>query len=381
MKGLRKGAAVMASAGGQSSLIPRYPSLDGVRGFAALLVVVFHSSVILRSGVTSDPLIRALTLVISGFGDIAVAVFFSLSGFLLFKEFANDLIDRAGRKPLYRYSSRRFLRIYPAYWVALIGAELIIGPLVGARIGLFSLTARYSDSINFFPGLGVAWTLAVEVSFYVFLPVFSLTLGQFSRRMHTRNCRIALVTLLTLLLLAVPSLYQHFVIERFPADLRFHGFLFQYLDWFALGMLLSIAAVLVESGWQSNSVVFKIVTSRSINWPAAALLYAWATWIIGFDGSKVSISLSALDGSIAHACFGLAAFLFLIPLTVGTRASLQVGFFASRLMFEVGLVSYGVYLWHDTMLKWYLWNVKYQTGIGPFLAVLAVLIPVSLVIG
>jgi len=186
---------------------------------------------------------------------------------------------------------------------------------------------------------------------------------------------------LTLLLLAVPSLYQHFVIERFPADLRFHGFLFQYLDWFALGMLLSIAAVLVESGWQSNSVVFKIVTSRSINWPAAALLYAWATWIIGFDGSKVSISLSALDGSIAHACFGLAAFLFLIPLTVGTRASLQVGFFASRLMFEVGLVSYGVYLWHDTMLKWYLWNVKYQTGIGPFLAVLAVLIPVSLVIG
>jgi peptidoglycan/LPS O-acetylase OafA/YrhL len=50
-------------------------------------------------------------------------------------------------------------------------------------------------------------------------------------------------------------------------------------------------------------------------------------------------------------------------------------------MYEIGLVSYGVYLWHDIFLKYYLWNFTYTPGIRLFVLVVAVLVPLSLAVG
>jgi len=381
MNVLGSGTAVKEPAEGESPAVPHYPSLDGARGAAALMVVVFHVSGLLQSGESSDRLNRLLTQTISGFGHIAVAVFFLLSGFLLFSEFAMDLIARSGRKPLARFVSRRFLRIYPGYWVALIAAELVLGPLVGGRIGLFTLMERYVDPSHLVTGLDVAWTLTVEVSFYVFLPLFALALGIVCRRIDSQNWRIVFVFLLTLSLLAVPRLFQHFVAEHFPTDRRIYRVAIEYLDWFGWGMLLSIVASLLRIGWRPTSLVYRFGTMRRICWPLAVVLYAAATLTIGYDGSRVGALPSVPDAQLAHGLYGVAAFLFLIPLTIGIGATSKRGFFSSRLMYEIGLVSYGVYLWHDIFLKYYLWNFTYTPGIRLFVLVVAVLVPLSLAVG
>jgi peptidoglycan/LPS O-acetylase OafA/YrhL len=357
----------------------RFPCLDGVRGTAALLVVVFHASAILQRGPSANHLNRILTLAISGFGDIAVAVFFSLSGFLLFNEFVLDLIDQRGRKPLRRYFSRRFLRIYPAYWAALIASELILGPLVGDRFGLFSLTGRYSDSTHMFLGLSVAWTLAVEVGFYCFLPFFSIVLGMFTRNIRSRKMRVAIVAGACGMLLVVPRIYSLVVLSRFESDFRFHMSLFQYLDWFGFGMILCVVSTLLRLGWHPKSGFFGIATSRVLCWPLALVLYLVATLQVGYDGSSVTSFRASTE--FAHVVIGLSTLFVLIPVTIGRRAMTEDGLLSSKPMLEIGLVSYGVYLWHDIFFKYFITHYSHGTGVGPFCLVLVVLIPISLVAG
>jgi peptidoglycan/LPS O-acetylase OafA/YrhL len=381
MNVLGSGTAVKEPAEGESPAVPHYPSLDGARGAAALMVVVFHALALLQSGETSDPLNRFVTQWIYGFGYIGVAVFFLLSGFLLFSEFAMDLVARTGRKSMSRFASRRFLRIYPAYWAALIAAELLLGPLIGSRFGLFSLMERYVDSSHVFVGLGVAWSLTVEVTFYLFLALFVLVLGIFCRRIGNQNLRVVLVVLLTFSLLAVPRLFQYFVKDGSPTDYRIHRSLFDYLDWFGWGMLLSIFASLLRIGWRPMSLAYRFGTMRRTCWPLAVIVYGAATLIIDYDGSKIGAEPPVPDALLAHGLYGVAALLFLIPLTIGTGAKSKRGFFSSRPMYQIGLVSYGVYLWHDIFLKYYLWNFTYTPGIGLFVLAVALLVPLSLAVG
>ncbi len=356
-----------------------YPSLDGVRGAAAFLVLIFHSSAVLQSGPASDRVNRALTLSVSGFGDIAVAIFFALSGFLLFNEFVTDVIHCTGRKPTRSYLSRRFLRIYPAYWAALTAGELLIGPLVGGRFGLFTLTGRYFDSSHIFIGLAVAWTLSVEVAFYVFLPLFSAMLRVVAQRFRNLQIRVAVVALACFGLLVVPRLYSRFVTSHRPLDFRFVTSLFDYLDWFAVGMFLSLIVAVRRLGWISMSSRFRFATSRVLCWPIAAALYVWPTLMVGYDGSSGSSLISSTKD--AHVLFGLCAFFVLVPVTIGEMATMRVGVFASRVMVSVGVVSYGFYLWHDTFLKYYLSHFANGTGVAPFLLVIAALTPLSLFVG
>src|SRR3954454_3990840 len=88
-------------------------SLQGLRGVAALLVLLAHSSTIAGSGkyLDHDPT-HGLFL----FGSSGVYLFFVLSGFIIAHVHADD-VGRPGAAG--RYLWRRFARIYPFYWVVL----------------------------------------------------------------------------------------------------------------------------------------------------------------------------------------------------------------------------------------------------------------------
>lgn len=79
--------------------------------------------------------------------------------------------------------------------------------------------------------------------------------------------------------------------------------------------------------------------------------------------------------------FGLSAFLILVPVTIGASAKSKRGFFPSPVMREVGLVSYGVYLWHDIVLKCFSHVISQYSGFVAFLVLLCMIIPISLAIG
>ena len=136
----------------------RSSGLDGLRAVACLFVVAFHLHTV--SGLSFGP----LDLIVRGL-DTGVWMFFALSGYLLYKPFLTTRVDLVG------YAIKRSARILPGYYVALVC--LVI--LTGSRLPLdnplpfLALTAPYDISLRGF--LGNAWTLSVEILFYVTLPV------------------------------------------------------------------------------------------------------------------------------------------------------------------------------------------------------------------
>nr|WP_256464304.1 acyltransferase [Bradyrhizobium sp. 21] len=152
-------------------------SLQCGRGLAALMVVVYHTSVIFRV-----PAYWGAT----PFGDVpkfldsGVDFFFVLSGFIILDAHSRDVGSPAR---FWNYIWRRALRIYPLYWVVfcavLIPLLLTKGDVDWSRIALeFSLLPA-SGLIPDQKIIVVSWTLCFEIAFYAIFSaaIFSRALG------------------------------------------------------------------------------------------------------------------------------------------------------------------------------------------------------------
>jgi peptidoglycan/LPS O-acetylase OafA/YrhL len=157
----------MTSLTGITTDAARVLELDGLRGLAALCVVVFHTNSRWMPG-----------------GWAAVDVFFGLSGFLI-----TSILLKHGDSPrfLVRFYMRRGLRIWPIYYLCLVGFVLFNRKLPGRCnwSGLwYYLTythniALYWSGPNpaFHRFLGHTWTLAIEEQFYILWPLLVVLLG------------------------------------------------------------------------------------------------------------------------------------------------------------------------------------------------------------
>ena len=140
-------------------------SLQGLRGFAALIMVLFHftSFVWSKHGVVP----------FSGFfffGYSGVNIFFVMSGFLMYYIHHKDFGDY---RRVFPFMKKRFLRIYPVYWVVLIIAGT--GLLVRNKIGL--LDYFFNASLILLPERYISppsWTLWYEVMLYIFIIIVIL---------------------------------------------------------------------------------------------------------------------------------------------------------------------------------------------------------------
>src|SRR4051812_2508692 len=149
---------------------PRYPLVDSLRGIAALGVVMFHTSYFLhaRDTVLGRPLAHL---------DSGVAIFFALTGFLLYRPFVAASLGRAPRVPVRLFYWRRALRIAPGYWVAL----LVLAPLIASSPWRFAppyglpnaafAQIYYSSWVG--SGTTTAWSICIEVVFYLLLPLYA----------------------------------------------------------------------------------------------------------------------------------------------------------------------------------------------------------------
>lgn len=131
----------------------RRKELDGLRGVAALIVLVAHvsNSVKLWDGFLGY-----------GTGKIGVMIFFCLSGYLMGALYLN-------RKPngeeVFRYGLHRLSRIAPLY-LALVFVSLICGALFTKSIFYNVHSGNLLQHLTFQRGTGVMWTIPVEVQFY-----------------------------------------------------------------------------------------------------------------------------------------------------------------------------------------------------------------------
>ena len=319
-----------------------FPCFDGLRAIAATCVVVFHtgfsSGYAFRSGL-GETLAR---------GDIGVAIFFLISGFLLYRPFVRARLQSSPGLALRPYFRRRLLRILPAYWVALtflafvVEAEDVTGVRGADALAFYGLVQIYVPGLAL-QGIGQAWSIATELSFYVFLPLWALLLRQGRPRDPQRQLRTEL--------LAVGGLYAFSVLFRivvhnvWPDHTEVAFWLPATADLFALGMGLAVVSSWLELHGREPSAL-RWPWFATASWLAAASSF-WLVDVALGIGLYPFVGISFTEDLIRQALYGLTAFFLLLPAVFGPQDRGRVRWFLrSRVVAFVGLVSYGLYLWH-----------------------------------
>lgn len=136
----------------------RFPALDGLRGIAALMVLITHSSN------ANMHLIPGLNL--TGMGRMGLFLFFVLSAFLLTDQALRAYSGGAGAAWTLRYLLKRFFRIYPLFICAVI-----------LDIGLDRMnTIEAISALTLANGKGIFWTIPPEFQYYFVIPVVAYLL-------------------------------------------------------------------------------------------------------------------------------------------------------------------------------------------------------------
>jgi peptidoglycan/LPS O-acetylase OafA/YrhL len=187
-------------------------------------------------------------------------------------------------------------------------------------------------------GIGQAWTLAVEITFYAFLPVWAWV-------MRRAGVRGEIIGLACLWLFSLG--WKLFALGRVaPSSLDAGPWLMplpNFLDQFAVGMALALASVRVAS--------VPFVERRPwVAWLGALVAFWLLSTQIGLDG-RLGETVSDRAFLARHELSTVVAFGLLLPAIWGwQRRDAVRRVLGWRVLLYVGLVSYGVYLWHYAVI-------------------------------
>lgn len=338
--------------------------IDGYRALAALAVVTYH---VARGGPRTTGergdaagYVRPEQLgahIIDNLGNYGVAVFFLLSGFVIFRPFAQASIEDEQRPAVGPYLIRRALRIFPAYWIALIGWALIThsDQRVGGTIfGKLLLTDTYDSKVVFLVGLGVSWTLTIELAFYLFVPLYAIVVARIasSRRGSDRRHRLD-VHLIGLAVLYVSASAYRITLDHWSGARRnMTLWLPNFFDWFALGMLLALLSVWVKGGGRLPAAFAEFARRTSACVGCAALCFAM---VVILKGDQLAFHRNETIGQMSWRSLfqGLSAFFLILPAILGHPDQSMMRTLRRPTMLFLGSISYGIYLWHFLVLQWY----------------------------
>lgn len=331
-------------------------ALDGLRGLAALMVVIEHSKI---DG-------------FQGIGRVGVFLFFVLSSFLLTRQFIiqpSRLIDRS---QLSKYFIRRILRIVPLYYTYIL---------------ILTFFRRYDISFTvehmlFYRGDGIFWAIPQEVLFYFFIPLIYLTFHLF---FSGRKLVFATV-LFFLSLLLVPLLDQDVITMRSFLNGAVENRRF-FITTFMFG---SVAAFIFESS------IFRRIVNNDANrvWQNffssigvaifvfyVAVIPSFTSTINSFieSNSMAGLLLNSGQNSFAVENWVLTSLVCTITLfsVLLNKEFIISKVFSSLILRVYGVISFSLYLSHQYVLA-YVYNVlNVDFGWLLLLVTLAIATPVS----
>lgn len=350
----------------------RFFLLDSLRGVAALMVLATHVAFVLPPGSWARPYQARL--------EAAFAVFFVISGFLLYRPFVKARLLGGTPVAVRAYAWRRFLRIVPAFWVAVtviavwIGVENAFTPHnVLVNYGFLQLY-RGTSHANVIPQ---GWTLCVEVAFYALLPLWALTMRHapgrdFRGRLRSELVVVSLVIAGSLAWNAV-LVYGGFV-DRIPFEpTPILAALPGYMDHIGLGMLLAVLSVWFQRRGGPLPEPLRFLA----RFPSVCFAIALAAIWIG----AARIGLTGRQGELyshgqyieRHVLNSVIAVAMVLPAVFGdSREGLTRRILGSRVLVFLGLISYGFYLYHvaviDQLISWKLYDVSFSFWLWYLLA-------------
>lgn len=332
----------------------RFPLIDVLRAFAALLVVSYH--VVVIGEWKSFPVEGVIPLLVR-IGWVGVDLFFVISGFVIGK----SAIDSALRDPggwRAGFARRRWFRIAPLYFLTALAFVFLVNPAVllqgwqHAAIHLGShalfvhnLSPETHGSIN-----GPNWSVALEMQFYLLMLISGAWIAR--ARLWVLVPAFVGVALLWrwgttwVLTPGVASNHvQHVAVSQLPG----------VLDQFVLGILVArlVVAKQLRMSWLHMAVAGAVAAvALGIAWRvfwSVADYWSSAGMIIGWRG-LVGVGCAALVAAAAASPVGSA--LWLKPVRY------------------LGEISYGIYLWHLPILLTLLAKTPWR-GLELLIAVVA----------
>lgn len=371
----------------------RFPLFDSLRGLAALCVVLAHISFFgnlsqLDSAI--KPYVARL--------EIGVAMFFLISAFLIYRPFAAARLRGRPALRLRSYGWRRLLRVVPGYWVALTVVAVWLGsayvfsytpitPTFSAEgaIAYYGLSQLYFDNA-LGGGLPQAWTLSVEASFYLFVPLWAWGMRRLAPASPDRLFRTELYALAGLALASLS--YKLLVvatdgvspIDTTPTPLL--SSLPGYLDMFALGMMLAVLSVRAQDRQLKTRLLTVLDRWPVLPWLVAAILFWILSTRLGFTGEP-SETMSSGTYFARHLLLAAIAAALLLPAVFGDlRRGLVRRLLGSRALMFVGLVSYGIYGYHlAIVIQLVRWDFDGSFLGEPWLGWVVVTVPASIAAG
>jgi peptidoglycan/LPS O-acetylase OafA/YrhL len=341
------------------------PALEGMRACAAIGVVITH--VAFQTGHTTWSTGRLL-----GRLDLAVAVFFALSGFLLWRGHAAAARGLRRVPPTGHYLRSRLVRIMPGYLVAVV-VILSLFPDANADLTVWlanlTLTQIYVP-LTLTSGLTQMWSLSVEVSFYLALPLLACA----ARRLPVR-ARVPVI-----LAVALASFGWGLIPFSVPFGVNPLTWPPAYFSWFAAGM------VLAELSTGPVGRVHRLARRRIPMAVIAVAAYALAASPVA---GPAGLAPGTLGVFLIKVSLGaVVAGALLAPLVLDRKPGAQRPgedgerptshrILASTPMVTLGQWSYGLFVWHLAALA----MVFPIIGEFPFNGHMPVVLALTLVFG
>ena len=306
------------------------PAVEGMRACAAIGVVITH--VAFQTGHSSGVIGRLF-----GRFDLAVAVFFALSGFLLWRGHAAaaralgpGLVQspRTGH-----YLRSRVVRIMPAYLLAVVVILSLLPDADHASLTVWlanlTLTQIYVP-LTLTGGLTQMWSLSVEVSFYLALPILALL----ARRIPVR-ARVPVIAAVAALSWAwgwAPWQSGHAGSGINPLNWPP-----AFFSWFAAGMLLA------EWVYCPVGLPHRLARRRVLMGVVAVLAFLLAASPLA--GPEGLVPGTATQFAVKTAAGSLVAFALVAPLVLD-RPDTPHRLLGTTVMVTLGRWSYGLFVWH-----------------------------------
>jgi peptidoglycan/LPS O-acetylase OafA/YrhL len=331
-----KPACQLQPAAGDSLSRGRLDYLDTYRGIACLLVYFYHTAVNITIFGVPFP------------GYNGVHLFFVLSGYLMSGKFIPCLLGTAETPDLREYILRRFLRIYPPYFIAL--CVFVALRFVGHTnppgwlhlVACAGLVFNYFDRFDFFAINGTFWSLAIEIQFYLVLPLIFLAVLRTLPASRARVFWFALIFVsVGIASRAFEAQFINHIDPRAIAHIRFK-WITSYLDLFGAGILLRA----VESALSPSEP--SISARKGICGIVLGILGlgAIAVWELNAGNWLQSASLPFTAFGPTLTALGFAVILGATGMS-GLRSN---AFFRWGWLRWVGRISYSVYLYHVGVL-------------------------------
>jgi peptidoglycan/LPS O-acetylase OafA/YrhL len=309
-------------------LTGRIPSLDGLRTFSILLVIVSHLTICATHGGPG----RNLMLAFTQNGSLGVSVFFVISGFLITTLLLRES-DQFQRVSLERFYIRRAFRILPAFMgfmlIAFTLASLgVISVNPASFIHAFTMTSDYQHHSDWY--VGHIWSLSVEEQFYLIWPALFVICSR-KRLVKVAICVIAaepVIRVATWLLFR----QQH-------GQIRYMGH--TRADMLMFGCITA----LLFSSYQFQEFIRRIL-------PRKAVIYGSVLFLL-FLSPLIELALAHFKWFYAVAVgftlqgISITVFMLYVILHPGSRVGRILN---SPIMVAIGVRSYSLYLWQQLFI-------------------------------